>query len=76
MEAVKIIFMVSTPVLTDEHNNDVEDVQKNLENENDLHGDILQSSIEDGHRKLGYKILTGMSNGIHSRGGTDSSLSS
>jgi len=59
MEGVKIIFMVSTPIASDEQNNDVDVVQKKLEGENEHHGDILQSSLEDGHRKLGYKILTG-----------------
>jgi len=30
-----------------------------LEKEHEEHDDIVQTSLEDGHRKLGYKILTG-----------------
>ena len=30
-----------------------------LSREHDLHGDILHTSLEDGHRRLGYKILSG-----------------
>ena len=51
--------MISTPVISTEDNLDIESVQKMLKVENDLYGDILQSSLKDGHRKLGYKILTG-----------------
>ena len=51
--------MISTPVISTEDNFDIESVQKMLKVENDLYGDILQSSLKDGHRKLGYKILTG-----------------
>ena len=30
-----------------------------LDKEHSLHGDILHTSLEDGHRRLGYKILSG-----------------
>jgi len=33
--------------------------QQRLEQEHAKWGDIVQTSLEDGHRKLGYKILTG-----------------
>ena len=49
-----MIFLVSRPV---GDNADV--TQELLDHEHDDHGDILQTDIEDGHRKLGYKILTG-----------------
>ena len=50
---VKIIFLVAKP------QEGGEDLQKHLEEENEEFGDILQSDIVDGHRRLGYKILTG-----------------
>jgi len=56
---LKVIFMISTPVISKEDTLDIDSVQKMLKVENDLYGDILQSSLKDGHRKLGYKILTG-----------------
>ena len=49
-----MIFLVSRPV-----GDDADVTQELLEQEHDDHGDILQTDIEDGHRKLGYKILTG-----------------
>ena len=33
--------------------------EADLSREHDLHGDILHTSLEDGHRRLGYKILSG-----------------
>ena len=33
--------------------------EADLDREHDLHGDILHTSLEDGHRRLGYKILSG-----------------
>ena len=33
--------------------------EADLAREHDLHGDILHTSLEDGHRRLGYKILSG-----------------
>ena len=51
--------MISIPVISKEDTLDIDSVQKMLKVENDLYGDILQSSLKDGHRKLGYKILTG-----------------
>lgn len=54
---VRIVFLVAEPV-----NGDMEDrdeVQERLRGEAETRADILQPSIEDGHRKLGYKILSG-----------------
>ena len=51
--------MISTPVISEEDILDMDSVLKMLKVENDLYGDILLSSLKDGHRKLGYKILTG-----------------
>ena len=50
-DGVKIVFLIAMAKT-------VED-QKMLEEEHDENGDIVQSSLEDGHRKLGYKILSG-----------------
>ena len=33
--------------------------QKDLEDESRIFGDIVQCDVEDGHRRLGYKILCG-----------------
>ena len=51
MEGVRLVFLVSRGV--------TEEDEKMLSEEHSLHGDIVQSSLPDGHRKLGYKILTG-----------------
>ena len=51
---VNIVFMVAIPISDDKI-----DAQKRLEKEQEEFGDILQPSIEDGHRKLGYKNLAG-----------------
>ena len=50
---VKVIFLVAKPQA------ESEGLQKYLEEEHEQFGDLLQSSIVDGHRRLGYKILTG-----------------
>ena len=50
---IKIIFLVAKP------QEGSKDLQKHIEEENEEFGDILQSDIVDGHRRLGYKILTG-----------------
>ena len=50
---VKVIFLVAKPQVGSEG------LQKFLEEEDEQFGDILQSDIVDGHRRLGYKILTG-----------------
>ena len=50
---VKIIFLIAKP------QEGSEGLQKYLEEEAAQFGDILQSDIVDGHRRLGYKILTG-----------------
>ena len=49
---LKVMFLVSTcqPDQKCEHD---------LEEEHHHHGDILQTSLLDGHRRLGYKILAG-----------------
>ena len=49
---VKMMFLVSScqPGQVCRHD---------LEKEHDQHGDILQTSLLDGHRRLGYKILSG-----------------
>jgi len=49
-QQVRLLFLVSQAPS--------EEAQKRLEAEHQKHGDILQSSLADGHRKLGYKILT------------------
>ena len=51
---LKIVFLVAEPVTEDR-----EEVQRWLETEAEAWGDILQPGLEDGHRKLGYKILAG-----------------
>ena len=51
VEGVKIIFLVSLS------GDDV--IDQMLVEEHKKHTDILQTSLPDGHRKLGYKILTG-----------------
>ena len=56
--------MISMPIITKEDTSDLESIQKMLEVESYLYGDILQSSLKDGHRKLGYKILTGINQGF------------
>lgn len=48
---VRLVFLVAKPT-------SIED-QEMLEKEHVDHADIVQSSLEDGHRKLGYKILSG-----------------
>ena len=53
MEGVRLVFLVAEPVSGDSESR--AGVQARLARE----GDILQPSIEDGHRKLGYKILSG-----------------
>ena len=52
---LKIVFLVAEPVTEDRA-----EVQRWLETEAEAWGDILQPGLEDGHRKLGYKILAGM----------------
>ena len=54
-DGLKLIFLVSRPV-----GDDADVTQELLEEEHVEHADILQTDIEDGHRKLGYKILTGI----------------
>ena len=51
LEDLKLVFLVST--------SEVEDHNKMLLEENDIYGDIVRTSLPDGHRMLGYKILTG-----------------
>ena len=51
---LKIVFLVAEPVTEDRA-----EVQRWLETEAEAWGDILQPGLEDGHRKLGYKILAG-----------------
>ena len=51
-EKVKVVFMVSTCQPGQVCRHDVAGEQRE-------HGDILQTSLLDGHRRLGYKILTG-----------------
>ena len=55
MGDLKIVFLVAEPVTEDRA-----EVQQWLETEAEDWGDILQPGLEDGHRKLGYKILAGM----------------
>ena len=50
-EGVRLVFLVAKAV--------TELDQDMLEEEHDEHDDIVQSSLEDGHRMLGYKILMG-----------------
>ena len=50
-KGLKLVFLVAKPKM--------EEIQKDLDNENVDHGDIVQTSVVDGHRKLGYKILSG-----------------
>ena len=75
MLGVRIVFLVAEPVngdtedreevqgrLTREDREDTEDreeVQGRLIREAETMGDILQPGLEDGHRKLGYKIISG-----------------
>ena len=54
---MRLVFLVAEPVNGDTE--DKEEVQKRLRREAETLGDILQPSMEDGHRKLGYKILSG-----------------
>ena len=54
---VRIVFLVAEPVNGDTEDRD--EVQERLRGEAETRADILQPSIEDGHRKLGYKILSG-----------------
>ena len=51
MEGVRLVFLVSSPVTKSDADS--------LSSEHDSHEDIVQSSLSDGHRLLGYKILTG-----------------
>jgi len=51
MEGMKLVFLVSRG-MTEEDN-------KRLSEEHSSQGDIVGSSLPDGHRKLGYKILSG-----------------
>ena len=54
---MRLVFLVAEPVNGDKE--DKEEVQERLRREAEKEGDILQPSMEDGHRKLGYKILSG-----------------
>ena len=54
---VRIVFLVAEPVNGDRE--DREEVQGRLIREAVAMGDILQPGLEDGHRKLGYKIISG-----------------
>ena len=54
---MRLLFLVAEPVNGDTE--DKEEVQKRLRREAETLGDILQPTMEDGHRKLGYKILSG-----------------
>ena len=51
-EKVKVVFMVSTCQPGQVCRHDVAGEQRE-------HGDILQTSLLDGHRRLGYKVLAG-----------------
>ena len=51
LEGVRLVFLVSRGV--------TEDDEERLREEHSSYGDIIQSSLPDGHRMLGYKILTG-----------------
>ena len=51
------MFLVAEPVNGDTE--DREEVQGRLIREAEMLGDILQPGLEDGHRKLGYKIISG-----------------
>ena len=48
---VRLVFLVAKAGSSED--------QEMLEDEHEKHGDIVQSSLADGHRKLGYKILAG-----------------
>ena len=48
---VRTVFMVARP--------GTESLQRRLEEEQEQHADLLQADLADGHRRLGYKILTG-----------------
>ena len=48
---VKLVFIVAEAK--------TESDQQLLEDEHAKHGDIVQSSVADGHRRLGYKLLMG-----------------
>ena len=50
---VRTVFLVARP------NPESEELQARLEEEHEKHGDILQPDLADGHRRLGYKILSG-----------------
>ena len=50
-EGMKLVFLVAKPP--------DDNMQNMLDDENAIHSDIVQSSVVDGHRKLGYKILSG-----------------
>ena len=54
MLGLRLVFLVAEPVNGDTE--DKEEVQERLIREAETVGDILQPSIEDGHRKLGYKM--------------------
>lgn len=47
---VKLVFLVSTCVVNCDHD---------LVSEHEQYDDIVHSSLRDGHRRLGYKILSG-----------------
>ena len=49
-DKVRIVFLVSTCVNNCEHD---------LVSEHNQHQDIVHTSLLDGHRRLGYKILSG-----------------
>jgi len=51
LEGVRLVFLVSRSVTQYD--------QTKLSEEHSSYGDIVQSSLPDGHRQLGYKILTG-----------------
>ena len=57
MLGLRIVFLVAEPVNGDTE--DREEVQERLIREAEMLGDILQPGLEDGHRKLGYKIISG-----------------
>ena len=48
---VRLVFLISTP--------NEKETQERLFEEHEEYGDLLNTNLSDGHRKLGYKILTG-----------------
>jgi len=51
LTGVKLVFLIAKPP--------DEGTQQRVTGESAIHGDIVQSSVVDGHRRLGYKILSG-----------------